>query len=719
MIIIGSPDIVNLDAEITWDISGTLPLISIVNLSTGSGLANTTTWFVATSPSGTPIHEGSQANPDETGVWTSHSITDNWPRPFGSIEWSGAPYMLTMYMQDGTGAIYSITKSATICRPAGNTSNSKNPYGLAAINLQVKCEQGRIWFEDTTNHTYKGLDGTQVSSILRVVYPIDDTGVLPDPFVLSNFSTALVPISYSSDNYQYLQSSIYDYDFGDYTHVRIKYQSKSKNSSAAVSFPVLCNIDLCPLICEVQKLITSIENGNCSDVETANQKLALINPKLILCLLGKQEPLCGIDVPKLIEEIKSIGGFDCDCCSTNTGIIPETSSVIDGYTFSIVSQGGDVGGTVSTTGTNIQFNLHDVKYIVKMCDDSPQATTAFTFTPSVSGDGYTKTYCLLVDVNQFGYDLAASISADGDLLNVWKALFGNTNNGDFDLIVDGGCIFSSGATYDYDFTLQNIPLNTTYALLSNINVGGVSYGLGYAFNLGNLAGLQNYLNGLGFGTFVVTNPSGQTVLITSTGNSTNINSIYYKISTTTFVADMTKVASGFTPMSANQVIQEMINYICGFNDTQVATSVNYQICYLDSTGTKQIVTIAEGVSLAAFIAELLLAGCTTIDYITTLRTSTCDGLKSIFGTSSLPIGNNDFIFGTKGGGACSRIAYADAFIKMLSLISTNTEIKTLFCQAQIDCAQGLICAPYAFLEVIVSSYDTTCSPIVGIETTIS
>ena len=84
-----SPDISSLSANVIWDISGNVPTIKIVNTSTGTGLNNVTWWFVATSPSQTPIYAGTEQQPTITGTWTTYNITSAWPRPGNNIEFSG------------------------------------------------------------------------------------------------------------------------------------------------------------------------------------------------------------------------------------------------------------------------------------------------------------------------------------------------------------------------------------------------------------------------------------------------------------------------------------------------------------------------------------------------------------------------------------------------------------------------------------------------------
>lgn len=709
MIITNSPDITLLEVEVTWDLGSTLPQISMVNQSAGPNLAGTTWWFIARSPSTTLIHEGSQLSPDITGDWTTHILNDNFPRPFNQLEWSGAPYSIVIYVSDSIGNIYSITKQATICRPAGNTQLSKNFYGLATTKLQVKCEQARIFFQDTTNHVYRGLDGTRLSSTLKVVYPIDETGTIPDPFVGANFSTALVPISYSSDTYQYMQDTVYDYEFDDLVHVIIRYQSRSKSGAAAVRFPVLCNIDLCPLVCEVTKLVDSIENGSCSDSQEAHRKLALINPKLMLAQIGKQEPLCGIDVPALIDEIKTIGGFSCDCCDAPTGIIPSTASVIDGYTFEIVPVCGDIDGTVTVNGTNIQFNLQDKRYVFEVDVDSPQDITAFSVV--AENEECQKTYKLRVDGNQLAEDLANIILNDGDLLNLWNTIVQGNRN--FELTVDGGCIFQSSSTCDFTFTLSNIPVNTTFALLSNIKIGANNTSVSYLFNLTNLPGLQNYLNGLGIGVFVVTNPSGQTVVITSAANGTDIQGLNYKISGTTFPADMERNCTGYVALDANEVVQMIINYLCDLDDNDILTSQAYTVCHVDPTTKLKVETVVpSGTALSSLLTTILSGDCNTATRVAAIGDVSCSAIQEVFPQSPNTMGATDYFLGTKGL-ACARIFPVEAGTRILSMGYYNQDFVTAFCALVSLCGGGQPCAPYNIFQVEVVTFDASCPTIIN------
>lgn len=701
LIITNSPDIDFLSASVLFDISGVTPSITVTNQSSGPNLAAVDYAFIVQSPTLTYIHNGSLSDPDVTGNWTTFLISDSWPRPFNQIEWSGAPYSFQILAKDSEGNEYSApVQNASICRPNGNLPTSKNAYGKGEVLVQVKCDQARILFQDITNASYKGLTGTIGSSVLRVNFPMDETGVVPTPFVGGNFSTAMVPITYSGKGYQFLYTSIYQYELAEDTFVRIKYLLSD-------TFGVFCNIDLMPLICEIQKLISSIETGSCNNVEEANRKLMLINPKFSLVMIGMLQPLTGVDVPALIREIEEIGGFPCDCCNAPTGITPPGSSAFDGYTFSVVPLGGDIEGQFVPNGFNIQLQLSDVSYIFKICDTSPAQTTAFTVIPTTSLDGYTKTYCLQVDVTQLAEDILTTISTSGELVNLFNSIV-QSQAGNFQLLVDGDCIFGTAATCDYSWSLENIPASATFAILKYLFVPGSGAGGGtdkvavnFSFNLTNLTGLQTALNALGYGTFVVTDAGGGDVTITSANNTNDISNLAYSVTASTLFAPLTKNCGGFVPKNANEVVQAIIDYLCSLDDAQVQTSQAYEICYIDpADNTRKTSVVNSGATLVSFITELMARGCDTVTYIQSLNAVNCNSIKAQFPASINAMMPNDIFFVTKAG-ACSSVFPVEAFLTMLTYGAYNQEVLNAFCILVNLCQGGNACAPYDVFYVTV------------------
>lgn len=642
MVINGSPDLSQLLVNVTWDLSGKFPIIYLQNLSQGQNLANVSYGFYVTSPSQTVIHDGNTSDPDVSGVWTNFTlysadpdpnlsppptnyIVAPWPRPFGQVEWSGAPYMLIVKAKDSNGNTFELPISQEICRPSGNVPTQLNTYGLGELALTTDCNRGNLFFENITNSSYKGLTGTQESSQLKVLYPDDETDTAPTPFILNNFSTALVPITYDSPSYEYVYNGVFLYNFGGGSYVRFRYYRKRK-------FAVNCNIDLCPLVCEYVKLIEKAITGNCDNVAETNKLLIQINGNMNLALIAKSQPLCGIDLPALIDEIKVLGGFDCDCCSPS-GIQPFNSANIGDYNFQVISGGGDISGNVTVTGNNIQFTLYDKNYIFKICDDAP--TSAFSVTPSTAG--FTKTFCLNVNMVSLATDILNVVKNNQALVNLFNSII-DTGALDFKLIVDGDCIFQTTTSCNYTYGLVNIPANTTYALLTTIKVGNnVPTPVNFAFNLLNLFALKTHLDGLGIGVFTVGDAGAGNVTITSDDNTFGLGDITYKIASISYIADYGKICTGFAPISANEVVQSIIYYLCNLDDSQLVTSQDYTICY--ATGNAggspptlvNRITIAKGTELNVFLAALLDKTCDTVSYFSGVSSVYRNGINKIGG----------------------------------------------------------------------------------------
>ena len=710
LIINNSPDINYLAVQVDWDISGTNPVINLTNLSQGGGLANMSYAFVALSPlPNTYIHEGEIDTPDVSGIWSTFTLTDNWPKnPFNptQIVFSGAPYQFYVIAKDSNGNIYqTLPQAASICHPSGNSNKTQSNYGAGNVLVQVMCEQGRVFFQDVTAASYQGITGTPVSSIINVRYPMDDTGVAPTNFTGADFVTALVPITFSGPGYQFLYRSRWNYDVGNDTTITIQYLQNR-------DFSVLCNIDLSVLTCEFEKLAQSFADGSCSNQQEAQNKMNLINPKMFLVMMGIAQPLSigNKSVYELIDQIKEIGGFDCDCCTVASGIIPQTSSVIDGYLFGINPVCGDITGTVTTVGNNITFNLQDKSYTFTICNDSPPTTTAFSVVRSV--DGCTVNYCLSVDGNQLAEDILNNIKNSAELVNLFNSIV-NAGSGAFSLIVDGKCVFASAASYDYAFDLGNIPYNTTFAILTGFNINGIVVPLNFSFNLTNVPALQAYLNGLGFGTFAAVGGSPDDVVITSTGNPTNINALYYQVGITSYSAAMTKTPNGFVALSANQVVQNIINYLCGINDADIVTSAAYTICYLDPvTGQSKTVVVNSGTELTTLFTTLLAAGCNTLTYINSLPQLNCAGVSSLFPSNPTPLQLSDVVYGKKSG-ICAQITVQELILQGLTLGADNAAIQNAVCNLVTNCGAGLPCAPYTVFQVTTSPYSTSCPDVNG------
>ncbi len=591
---------------------------------------------------------------------------------------------MNFQVKDSTGAIYYLYKPAAICKPVGNTKKSTNTYGQVNLQVQTLCSQASLFVQDLTSKTYKGIVGVNLSSYLAVDYPRDPSGNLPAPFTITSFvDDAIVPISYNADGYVATYYTIYQYDLGNTTYLKIRY-------IAQVKFNVTCNAQLCTIACQIDGLTGYIQSGACDGIEEAKQKLQLITAKAIEAQIAVQYPTCGLDVNQLLEEIALIGGYECACGDATTGIGSQ-STLIDGITFGTNVLGGDVTGSFSQDGNNVVLTLADKTYTFSICEDSD--TEAFEFNTSVSS--YTKNVCLSVSRSVLASELLTTIKNDVNLTNLFNSI-----------------VNISGGGFLVTWLLENIPLTTTYATINQITNGTTFNVLNFSFNQGNLPALQTYLNTQGLGTFVVSLGASGEVVITSTNNTNALSNLRYNPGSGQTSATQTTQTTGVQQYTANQVLQAIIDYLCGITDAEIVTSAEYEICYIDGEGVKQTTTISADTQLSVFIGSLLDAGCTTIDYILNLNASVnCDAIKEAFPASQEVITATDYLLGTKGN-VCSAIGFLEMFKWVLENMDATT--RTAFCTAVVACGDGLSCAPYNVFQVVVSPHSTTCVSITGI-----
>jgi len=685
-IINNSPDIGFLEVEVTFDLSGVSPVINLVNQTTANTTASpvpplsTLIWVLNIySPTGTPIYESDFTTPWKPagqGAWTTAQITNPWPNPFNQIEWS--EYRVEFQVKDTVGTIYDLNKAAEICRPAGNNKNYQDTFGHVKLGVETLCERSSLYIQDADAKLYQGVEGVNQSSYLAVDYPRDLTGTLPDPYVLTTFVTdALVPF-YQNGEHEATYYSIWRYDLGDNVFILIRY-------TAQVAFATQCNIDLCPISCEVQALVESITSGSCANVADAQRKLNLITPKLLQAFIAKSNPTCGIDLPKLVDEIKEIGGFSCSCNTGSSGI--GTAGVsIPPFLFSVNNDGGDVVASFSVTGGNVVLNIKDKHYSFTKGTDAIQLLTAVGAT--------TNTVSLDVDLDQLAEDIYSSTAASASLQNLFCQLVTACGGGGGGtIVVDGKCIISNGAC-DYTFVLAGI--TTSNAQLLFIEVGGVLQSAPFTFNTTNLTPLQNYLNTLGLGVWVVSDLGGGNIQFVSNTNTNNLGDIIYVDSTGMGkkFAVVTKNCNSTAPLTISQILTAIIDWLCPLGAEKIYTSEDYTICYVDpGTKVKTTELIPSASALPTFFAALVDRGCNTIDFIMSLKSVSCASIQALFTPSVNTMGANDFILGTKQGD-CARVYPVELLTQQMKFAAYDQDAIDAFCVMQQICAGGKVCQPF-------------------------
>jgi len=713
-VINNSNDIGTLEVEVRFDLTGINPVINLTNQTTAN--SNTSPipdlsaliWVLNIfSPTGTPIFQSDFTTPWKPagqGNWTTAQITAARPRPYGQIEWS--EYRVEFQVKDTDDNIFDLNKAKEICRPAGNNKNYQDTFGHLTNKefiVETLCERSSLYIQDGGSKLYQGKEGVNQSSYLAVDYPRDATGTLPAPYILTTFvADALVPF-YLNGEHEATYYSIWRYDLGDNVFIDIRY-------TAQMAFATTCNIDLCPIACEIAALEASIESGSCANVAEAQRKLDKITPKLLRAFIGKQYPSCGIDVAKLVEEIKAIGNFSCDCNVGSSGI-GTAGTAIPPFIFSVNNGGGNVVASFSVTDGNVVLNIKDKSYTFTQGSGPIQLLTAVGATNN--------TISLSVNIDDLAEDIYQATAASASLQNLFCQLADFCGGGGGGgIVVNGKCIINSGAC-NYEFVMTNIPANTTFAAIDSIfssNYVNNRLNINYAFNGTTLGALQTYLNSLGIGTFVVTNEGGGTVKIASSTNTYSLTGILY--TPTGIDADgrravFTEDCTGFAPLTSSQIVQAIIDWLCPLGAEKVYTSEEYTICYVDpTTNTKKTEVIASGSTLPTFFAALVARGCNTIDFIMSLKSVNCASIQALFTPSVALMGANDWLMGTKQG-TCARIGPVELGLRQLQLGAYDQDFVTAFCTLVQMCGGGNICQPYN-LFLVSGVLDSPSSNLMGI-----
>jgi hypothetical protein len=316
-----SPDISVFDFDVEYDFTNVNPFVKLTNKSVGTNLAGCSFIFDCKSSSGVSFHTGTWTVPDRVGAWTSYTIPDPVLQILGHVEWSGSEFRVTGTVRDSLGNVLgSIEKLAFICKPQGNTG--KDNYGAGKLDVLVKCGEKKLYVSDLTNYGYRGSEGILISKTVSLQRPPDATGTTPPLETYTNFSTSQFALYYSAPNYQLILESVRLYDLGNGVKLRLKYKQK-------LYFPVTCNIDLCPLTSEILKLTRHVMSNGCSGED--RERLIMLNALMNAALVAKMQPLCGQDLNCLVEEIKKLGGFTCDCNGHGDGIYDDPSNS-GGYT---------------------------------------------------------------------------------------------------------------------------------------------------------------------------------------------------------------------------------------------------------------------------------------------------------------------------------------------------------------------------------------------------
>lgn len=298
------PEIPEFEFEVDFNLIAT-PFIKVISQSSGS-LAALKFIFKLYSPSGIAIHEGSFGSPDAVNAWVNFTFPESLPSAMGSVEWG--KYTIIGVVRNAGLQEATYTRTFTIVPPCGWKLGQNTNYGKGILAYTVRCDQGKVKVQDKSNYSYKGLAPVIDTLSLSFAPPPDSTGVTPAPTVVTGFSATTFTIPYNGKYFHSFLDTTTHYNIGGNVVVFIKYKDQK-------DFPVLCNVDLCGIACEVRNFERKVACGsNSSDRE----KLIRINTLLNLTILAKLQPGCEMDIDSILRDIIEIGNFDCKCFDNGT-----------------------------------------------------------------------------------------------------------------------------------------------------------------------------------------------------------------------------------------------------------------------------------------------------------------------------------------------------------------------------------------------------------------
>jgi hypothetical protein len=298
-------------------------------------------WFYLVAPSGAAIYGIDLATadplptPDVQGVaWTTKTFAI--PTPFGNppcgqVEFApNVPYSATVYVEDIAGSpvqLASVTKTAIIVRPNGNKGWSNGQtgtcgnYGIADASVNVNCSNkaSAIRCVDVTNVTYNNLQPlSPPTNTWTMQYP-QDPGPAPNK-IATNTPSVNFPATVDSQAYTLYLNNYATYDYGNGVTVKVQYKLYNKQGSLGYTFAINCNVNLCQLICQM-KALRLLAMESCGKVEYPDllNKITILNLLFSEIIASIMQPLCGNDVPGMVEQWKKISKIDNGNCGCGEG----------------------------------------------------------------------------------------------------------------------------------------------------------------------------------------------------------------------------------------------------------------------------------------------------------------------------------------------------------------------------------------------------------------
>ena len=588
----------------------------------------------------------------------------------------GNTFKITGGIKDSNDAIYyTPAVFKTLCKPVGITEAGYVPGMFQVI---ASCANNTLTVKEISLLVYDGKQPTTVSKDGTLYYP---TGTLaPVPFTGTPFTNNEIITGENRINC----TTVATYDMSDDVFVLVTYLTKQV-------FPVSCNFKMMDLMCCLEKLEqTAITQCDTAVGQGARQKM---NDISFYFMVGLGKETNGQDASKEAEYIRK--ALNCDCGAFTLGQNEQTP--LNPAVTNIVLQG--VAGTTipdaTVNGSTKTYLIASSIYQVVKGNTSDLAFSIITDTSTPNLVKYKIT---------FNYDVMAGYILTAIQNNpTWIALLNSLITGISSGVtgLNGKCVINTASV---DYAVSESVTGST--LITNIVINGVTYNAPANTHANDTATINLWLNSLSLGVFNASLASG-TLTIISTAN-TNV------VSTITFTSPNETKLFGSSSKTLLQVLQGIIDYLCGLTACQIALCHNLSLLYFDYNGVLTSLNVTTSNTQDDYNTALSSVINNLAARINTLTGITCDKLKAVFvDRPSSSFAGVARIFGYDTDGNCIAWSPQQVSLGVMQAVQAFANVKTAFCD--IDCTTPATCPDIAGINMNIISgnigiYGVTFSP---------
>lgn len=668
---VNSANIINFGFSATFDIYNRSVLFDTSTLtsyqgSSGSGILNV---------QGIAFSLEDQDGVELAGVdWTTPQIVPSVDQQY-ELDLSALPYVflfqnykITGYIKDADGTVYSTTPVyKKVCQPVNLTDSG---YVPGIFQVIPDCVNNNLTVKELTVFTYNNKLPESVSKAGTLSYP---TGTIS---AVSFTGTPFSNNEIYTGEYRIACTSVGTYNLDDDIYVLVTYLTNNV-------FPVTCTNRIADLLCCIEGIqATAVKECNNAMGAQAKQKLAEVAPFLLTGLLAE---INGQDASVQADYIKK--ALNCNCGATSihqNEMTPINPSI---YSIVINGVGGTSVGAPTINGATKTYNIVSSVYqVVK----GYAGDAAFSITTDTSVANTVK-YKITFDYDVMAGYILTAFENDATYISRLRLLL---NNNISLAGLDGKCVINT-TTSNYTLQITGVSAADTVAA---ITINGTLHLTPSALYCNNTVGIESWLNSLSLGTFVAIYNSG-TLTITSAANRNILSTMQFGLSGGT--QQIVQFQSA-TPTLV-QVLQAIIDYLCGLTALQVALGSAlslYQIDYNGNVITENFTTVSTqndfNVGLQNSISNI-------ISRLNLLTGVTCAKIVAIFQDyPNSPFNSTGRVYGNDGTN-CTSWTDRQIALGVIQAIQSYTDVKTAYCL--IDCGSPASCPDIQDISLAMAGSD--------------